>query len=155
VIALILVVLIILFVPLVLRWTFFALRALFVRLWGFMRKISESEILPPEHRALLDRGEIAVSARCNAHGIPRGNGRSGFLSLQGSVLNFTYDRWFKSRRWTLETDRILQTALKHRFLVDVLEVVYSGKGEKNRVARFAFPKDRAPLATRLLALVQG
>lgn len=155
IVSLVIVILIIAFVPLILRWTFFALRALFVRLRGIVRKIEESEKLPADHRALLDRDDPRLSARCKAQGIRGANGRSGFLSMSGTTLYFTYDRWFRSRRWTLGRDSMLSVGWRKRFLVDILEIVYVDERDRKRVARFAFTKDREPLIRRFQVSLEG
>jgi len=155
IIAAIVLILIVVFVPLLLRWALFTAQAFFARLKGSMWTIEEPDPLPGDHRALLGGEEVRLSSRCKSQGIRRANGRSGFLSIQGARLQFTYNRWFRSRLWSLDLKRRIAARLHRRFLIDILEIVYTDEKSKNRVARFVFTKDRSAHAERFLALLES
>ena len=146
---------ILIFVPLLLRWTFFGVRALLVRVKGRIRPIAESEPLPAEHRALIgaERGEIR--GRCRARGIRGAGGRDGFLTVAGERIHFTHERWFRPRIWSIERAAVVSAGLRRRFLADVVELVHAAGGKRNKVVRFAFTKDRAPLAERIAGELAG
>jgi hypothetical protein len=131
-------------VPQLLRWAWFALRALFARLKALIRPIRQSEPLPPDHAALLG-GPPELSVHGQAQGLRPIHGRYGYLALAGDRLAFTYKRWFRARVWWLSHAQIREARLRRGVLLLVLEIAHSD-GSRARVARFAFTADRAPLA---------
>jgi hypothetical protein len=140
--------LIIIFVPQLLRWAWMTLRAVLIRFTSLVRKVRRPDPLPPEHAALLDQ-DAAFSARCRAQGIRGANGRSGYASLAGSHLYFTYMRWFRLRVWRLDTHRIESIRVRQRVLVCILDIVYRDERQKQRTARLVFLQDRLPLLKEL------
>jgi hypothetical protein len=146
-------------VPQLLRWAWFALRALFARLKALIWQIREPEPLPPDHAALLG-GPPELSVHCQAQGLWPIHGRYGYLALAGDRLAFTYKRWFRVRVWWLPRQQIQEVRLRRGVLLLVLEIAYSD-GSRAQVARFAFTADRAPLAEQLasrlsrVALAEG
>jgi hypothetical protein len=133
-------------VPQLLRWAWFALRALFARLKALAWQIRQPEPLPPDHAALLG-GPPELSAHCQAQGLRPLRGRYGYLALSGGRLAFTYRRWFRSRVWRLSREQIQEVRLRRSLLLHILEITYS-HGARAQVARFAFTADRALLADR-------
>jgi hypothetical protein len=149
-----LLVLIIVFVPLLLRWSWFTLRATLARLKAFVRQVDRSDILPPEHAALLDNRTPDMCTHSQAQGIRGASGRYGYLSLLGDTLAFTYNRWFRSQCWQLSLQRVEAIHIRERVLVTTLEIEYHDEREKIRQARFIFTKDRAPLVARMVQHIQ-
>lgn len=152
-IALVILALILVFVPPLLRWSWFNLTAILARLRGIVRPVQKTEPLPVAHEDLLP-GTSILSARCRAQHIKGANGRRGFLSLVQAQLCFTYEGWFhRHRLWHTGWQQIVATTLKRGLLMDVLEVECAESPGKTRLVRFVFTKDRAPLvqqfATRL------
>ncbi len=144
--------LIVLLAPRIIGWGWFTLRALFARLKGFVQKVRQSDALPVAHLIVLGHQAPELAGRCRAQGVPRAGGRAGYLSVRGGRLSFTYDHWFQSRVWTLAAEQIAAVYLRRRLLLDVVEVHYrDGRGRARR-ARFAFMKDRGPLAEQFAAL---
>lgn len=148
----VLLVLLLLLVPRMLRWALFTLKAVGARLKGWAHPASQSDALPVAHEVLLGHRVPELAARCRAQGVRGANGRSGYLSLLGNELAFTYSRLFGSRAWRVSRDRIVASYLRRRVLMDVLQVHYAEAG-RERVARFVFMKDRTPLLERLVALL--
>jgi hypothetical protein len=134
-------------VPQLLRWAWFALRALFARIKALGWQIRRPEPLPPEHAALLG-GPPELSVHCQAQGLRPIRGRYGYLALLGDYMAFTYTRWFRVRAWRLPREQIREVRLRRGLLLLVLEIAYSD-GARARLARFAFTADRAPLAEQL------
>lgn len=107
-------------------------------------KVVDNDPLPGDHRALLGEEEPALSARSKARGIRGAAGRTGLLSIQAGSLRFTYDKWCRSRLWSLDLKRVVAIRLHRRLLIDISEIVHRDDRENNRVVRFAFTKDRSP-----------
>ncbi len=137
--------LIFVFVPPMLRWSWFNLTALFARFKGMVRPIEASEPLPEAHALLLPRVP-EVCGRCKADNVQGAKGRTGYLSLTASDVFFTYDGWFRSHVWRAGLREVRDVSLRHRVLLDVLEMEHQGVSGKPRVVRFGFTKDRAALA---------
>jgi hypothetical protein len=148
-IALVILVLIIIFLPRLMRWTWFTLRSIFARLKGFVRKVSQSDTLPTAHLALLGHQKPDLAARCSGQSIKGANGRTGYVSVIGETLHFTFDRLFGNRAWSLPLADVVAAYFRHRTLMDVIEIHYQDARQKSRVARFVFMKDRGPLAEQL------
>lgn len=143
-----LLVVIIIFVPQLLRWAWMMLRAVFVRFTAVVRRVRRPDPLPLDHAALLDQ-TAEFSARCRAQGIRGANGRSGYVSLAGPHLYFTYRRWFRLRVWQLDAHRIESIRIRKRVLVCILDMVYRDKHQKQRRAHLVFLQDRLPLLEQL------
>lgn len=143
-----LLVLIIIFVPQLLGWTWMMLRAVLARFTAVVRRVRRPDVLPPDHAALLDQ-TAEFSARCRAQGIRGANGRSGYASLAGARLYFTYKRWFRLRVWRLETQRIESIRVRQRVLVCMLDISYRDERQKQRTAHLVFLQDRLPLLEQL------
>jgi hypothetical protein len=147
----VLLVLIVVFVPQLLRWLWFTLRAIFAYFKAFVRKVDQSEPLPFAHTELLANQRPDLSIHAQAQGIRGASGHYGHLSLLDDRLLFTYNRWFRSRLWTLNTQRIDTLELSRRPLMTVLKITYLDEQHRPRTARFAFLRDREPLLNRLVA----
>lgn len=154
VIAVTLLVLIVVFVPQLLRWAWFMLRAVLARLRAFVTPLRQPEPLPVAHRALLGGAAPDLSARCQAQNLRGANGRYGYLALTGDRLDFTYDAWFRSRVRTIAGGQIRAVQLQQRALMDVLMITY-GATPQQHMARFAFAKDRAPLVKQFVARLEA
>jgi hypothetical protein len=155
--ALFLIGLILLIVPLLLRWVWFTLTALFNWVKSLGRKVMRREAppdgLPPEHLALLGHAAPQIAARCKAQNIRGGNGYTGFAATTGDALVFTFDKWRKSQLWQVKLAQVRGVYIRNRPLLDVMEVHYQER-DKPHVARFVFLKDRGALAERLAVAVQ-
>ncbi len=136
---------ILVFVPQLLRWTWFTLRAVLAALKGVVQKVDQSDSLPPEYQALLGEQTPMLVSRSQAQNIRQANGRRGYLVLTDASLGFVYRAWFRPWIWQITVDRIESVSSRRRALMDVLEVTYADKGTQSRVVRFAFTKDREPL----------
>ena len=141
--------LIVIYVPRLLRWLGFVFRAVFSRLKGFIRSVDQSDPIPAAHMAALQHNTPELAARCRAQNIRGANGRVGYLGIVNDDLFFTYDRKFGSRAWKASTARIMSAYWRRRTLMDILEVHYKGRANRPRVARFVFMKDRLPLVEQL------
>jgi hypothetical protein len=145
------IVMLIVFPPL-LRWSLFTFSALgkwIASLWNqATRKEIPPDTLPAEHLALLHDHAPNLTAQCKAQNVRGADGCTGYLSAWGDRLVFTYNKWWASHTWHIERSQVKGVKLSHRPLTDILEVIY-GEGEKMRVARFVFLKDRASLAEKL------
>lgn len=148
-ITVVILVVIIAFVPQLLRWAWFTLQAVLARLRAFVQQVRQSDPLPPEHAALLNGQTPDLSMRCHAH-LPRVRGRRGYASLCGPTLIFTYRAWFRHHAWRLELQRMTNIAVQQQFLVDVLQINYHDQHQQARVARFVCTKDRASLIVQFV-----
>jgi hypothetical protein len=145
-----LLVLVLLFLPQLLRWGWFTLRAMLARLRGLVHQRRQPERLPPEHAALLETETPDISVRCRAQHIRHANGRQGYLSLVGPHLMFTYKRWFRMRSWQVDTQQVGTVAVRQRVLVTVLEVTRYDERQRPRIVRFVFTSDRVPLVEQVV-----
>lgn len=147
--ALCLLILILVFTPRIIRWSFFLFKAVFYRFKGVINKVTENELLPQSHLMLLDNKnpDIVISAR--GQNIKGAHGRDGYVSLIDSTLYFTYNKWFKPRLWHISRDRIRNSYFRQQLLVDIIEIHYIGEKEKVKKIRLVFLKDRSPLVERL------
>src|SRR5262249_8847246 len=114
-------------------------------------KVYQSEPLPASHAALLHPYVPEMTVRCKAQSLKGASGRTGYLSVAGSRLVFTYNTWSGSRLWELELRRIAAASLRRGVLMDVLELRYGDAGQRQQTTRFVFTRDRAPLAERFAA----
>ena len=144
---------IVVFVPLLARWAWLTLRALFARVKGLVAKVSDNDALPSSQMALLGHRPPEIAGACKAGKLPGAGGRSGFLSYRERALSFTFDKWWSTRLFTVDQASIKAAYVRRRILVDILEVHYEDQRLKPRIARFVFLKDRAPLLDRLAAAV--
>jgi hypothetical protein len=148
-IAVVILILLAIFVPILLRWAWLTLRAVMARLKGIVSKIEKPEVMPASHLALLGHKTPEVAAACKAQKVPGVGGRSGFLSLSGDTLSFTFDKWFSPRLWALRREEIKASYVRRKILVDMLEVHYDDAKGKARLSRFVFLKDRSPLLDQI------
>lgn len=150
----VLLLLILFFTPLLLRWLFFFIRAVSARFNSIGQRGVISDLLPTGHMVLLYHQPPDLAVRAKAQGIPGAGGRSGFVLLWRDYLMFTYDRWGSSRIWYVPRGRIPGAYLHRRALMDVLEVHYYDDKNQARLARFIFLKDRAASAAQLEAVLR-
>lgn len=153
-IAALILLLILVFTPIMLRWLFFFLRAIGARLKSIGQRGVQSDPLPPEHMVLLNHQPPELAARCKAQGIRGASGQNGFVLLWRDYLMFTYDRWGSSRSWSVPRARIPAAYLRRRVLMDVLEVHYYDEKNRDHAARFIFLKDRSASAAQLEAILR-
>jgi hypothetical protein len=144
-------------IPPLLRWSFFTFTALGKWLASLWQRATGKDIqpdpLPARHLALLHDHIPSLAAQCKAQNVRGAAGCTGYLAAWGDRLVFTYDKWWASHTWHIERAQVKTARLYNRPLTDILEVVYH-EGEKLRVARFVFLKDRTPLAEQLNAALQ-
>lgn len=148
-IAVLLLLIIIVFMPIILRWIFFFLRAVIARFRSVGQRGFPSDLLPPEHMVLLNHQPPDLAVRCKSQGIPGAGERNGFILLLRDYLMFSYDRWGRSRIWKILRERILAVYLRRRTLLDVLEIHYRDDQNRSHMARFIFLKDRSNSAAHL------
>lgn len=158
VLAILLIVIMAIVIPPFLRWSFFAIRAVtkWLRsLWMHIRKKDvQPDILPVEHLALLHDRPPELAAQCKAQNVRGADGCSGYLASWGERLVFTYNKWWASHTWYVERSQVQDIHLYRRPLTDILEITYQENEGKQRIARFVFLKDRAPLAELLTNSLQ-
>lgn len=140
-----LLVLLAIFVPQLLGWAWFTLRAVVARLKAFVYQVRSSDQLPPAHAALPGHQTPLLCLRCRTQNIREAHGRYGYLSLSGEQLSFTYQRWFRLRLWRLDTRQIDALEVQQRVLVIVLAITYRDEKGKAQVARFVTTHDRREL----------
>lgn len=144
-IALVIFIALILILPLLFRWMKYIFTALFLRMKSFAAKRTEQDLPPGSQMSLLGHEKPRACSKCKSQGVPRAGGRKGYLCVFPGKISFTYKKWFGSRKWEMDLDKIRGAYIRNRLLVDVLEVHYEGRGAKEKVCRFVFFKDRAPL----------
>jgi hypothetical protein len=154
VITILMLVLIVLFTPLLLRWLFFFLGALAARIRSIGQRSVGSDPLPTEHLILINHQPPDLAVRCKAQGMRGASGQNGFVLLSSDYLKFTYDRWGSSRIWSVPRARVPAAYLRPRVLMDVLEVHYYDEKNRSRLARFIFLKDRSASAAQLEAALR-
>ncbi|HEY9077594.1 MAG TPA: DUF4126 domain-containing protein [Anaerolineaceae bacterium] len=156
-IALAILILIILFVPQLIRWGWFMLSAFFIKIKAWIQSAFEAETtpdpLPTSHLALVEHRKPLLAVKCRGQNIIGSSGRKGYLSLFPDEITYIYQTIFGLKLWRLPKSQISAVYLNRKFLVDVLEVHYKDKKSKNKIARFVFMKDRTPLAERLAGQV--
>lgn len=150
-IALLILILIVIFVPRLLRWAWFTLKAFFSWLKALVRKKRDSDLLPSPPLVLLNHRVLDVVSRCKAQHLKGANGRSGYLAIVNNCLIFTYDSWFQSHIWYISLRQIKAACLRKRLLIDVLEIHYRDAKQGENVVGFVFTRDRAPLLKELAA----
>ncbi len=144
-IALVLFIFLILFIPRIISWGWFNLKAFALWLKGLISQVEESESLPANHLIALEHRHPELSSACKAQGISGANGRNGFLSIQGDDILFTYEAWGRGRVWRLPRAEMAAAYLRHRLFVEVLELHTVPKKGRSKSIRFVFLKDRLPL----------
>jgi hypothetical protein len=154
VITVLLLMLILIFTPILLRWSFFFLRAVAARFSSIGQRQVKSDLLPPAHMTLLSHQPPELAVRCKAQGIRDANGQNGFVMLWRDCLMFTYNRWGGSRSWNIPRGRISAAYLRRRALMDILEVHYHDEKNRDRMAHFIFLKDRSTSASQLEAVLR-
>ncbi len=147
--ALCLLILILVFTPRIIRWSFFLFKAVFYRFKGVINKITENELLPQPHLILLDNKTPEISISCRGQNIKGAHGRDGYVSLINSTLYFTYNKWFRPRLWHISRERIKNSYFRQQLLVDIIEIHYLGEKDRIKKVRLIFLKDRSPLVERL------
>jgi hypothetical protein len=150
VVTIVLLVLMIIFIPQIIRWTWFMFSSIAAWIGSLFQKITggemKSDTLPIDHLQLLHHKLPELASKCEGQGIKGGSGHSGYLSIGETTLSFTCNTWFGSRVWSTDRKNIVAVYLRHRALVDVLEVHYQDEKRHEKIARFVFKKDRTALA---------
>lgn len=156
--AILLIIIMLIVLPPLLRWSLFIFQAFGKWLASLWQRATQQEIqpdqLPAEHLALLHDHVPDLAAQCKAQNVRGADGCTGYLAAWGDRLVFTYNKWWASHTWHIERNQVKGAKLYHRPLTDILEVIY-GEGDKLRVARFVFLKDRATLAEQLNTTLQS
>lgn len=144
VIALAILGLIIVFVPLLLRWLWFVLCAIVAWLRSFFSPITRSETLPQDQAALLNGIRPDLTLHCQAQNLAGARGRYGYLSLLREQLVFSYRAWFRPRSHELALQHISTPRSRNKLFMRVFEFDYTA-GEQPQVLRFVSPRDRYQL----------
>jgi hypothetical protein len=151
-IAIIILILMATIIPSLLRWSWYVLNGIFVWIKSLGQKLLNKTVqpdnLPSEHTALLHPQKAELASLCKAQNVKNANGRSGYLSLAGNDLVFTYNTWFGAKVWRINTSQIIASSLTQGWLMDVLEIHYVDHKNKKHKSVFAFLKDRTPLAEK-------
>ncbi len=151
--ALVLLGLVILIVPPLFRWAVLAVLSIIVWIKALvqrlLRKATRPDELPAAHVVLLGHRRPEIASRCYAQNIRGASGKGGYLALLDDELVFTYDTWFGARAWRMPRRRAIAGYLARRVAMDVLQVQYRDDKGKERIARFAFLKDRTNLAEEI------
>jgi len=145
--------LIIVFVPVLLRWLWFIFGAMFAWLRSFVRPIRRSEQLPKDQAALLNEAAPELTVHCQAQNLAGARGRYGYLNLLREELIFTYRAWFRPQRHELLLEHIDAPRSRNKLFMRVLEFDYTG-AEKPLVLRFVSPRDRYQLIEEMIARLQ-
>jgi hypothetical protein len=157
--AIVLIAIMLIVLPPLLRWSFFTFQAMgnwLTSLWNrATHKAIAPDILPAEHLALLHDHVPDLAAQCKAQNVRGADGCTGYLASWGDRLVFTYNKWWASHTWHIERAQVKETRLHRRPLTDILEVIYQDEGNKLRIARFVFLKNRAPLAEQINITIQS
>jgi hypothetical protein len=136
--------------PGLLRFGWFAFKAVTGRVFAFGRRRTEPDLPPAGHLVLIDCRALEFSAWAKAQKIPWCAGRSGYVCLAGARLAFTYRKWlFLHRSWQVARNRIQAVYFRRSWLSDKVEVHYRDATEAPRVVRFHFTRYRSPLAEEL------
>lgn len=155
-VALIVLALIVIFIPRLMRWTWFTVFSFFswmkFHTHKLLRKEIKSDILPSSHVGFFQHQKPEVTSICKAEGIKGANGRTGFVSILDGLLSFSYNTLLAGTKiWRIKSTQILATYFHRKRLMDVLEVHYSNEKSREQKAHFVFMKDRSPLAEQLAA----
>jgi len=149
VIAGVLLLLIIIFVPPLLRWSWFNVSALTAWLKGAVRPVTRSEELPAPHTEMLPQS-ATFSLRCRAQGVKGANGKVGYLSLAGPDVCFTTIGWLRSNVWCIPRQQITEVVLHSRLLMDVIEMHLTDQRGKKSMVRFVCTRDRRQLVAEIV-----
>lgn len=148
-IAVIVFILILIFTPMLMRWSWFTASSFLVKLKSLFSKVTNPDMLPAEHLQNLGYKKPEMVVLCRAQSIKGANGRSGYVSKYETNLTFNYKAWFSTHVWRIDTRQIFSVRLQPRMFMDVLELHYYGAKRKIHIVRFVFLKDRSPLAQSL------
>jgi len=150
VVAVVILVFIVFFLPKLLRWGCFVFKTVLSRILAFWRQRKDHDLPPPELMALVGHRPPTFSAWAKAQKIPWCAGRSGYVCIVDDRLVFLYCKWlFFPRSWQVARDRIQAPYFQQHWLTDKVEVHYLDARNKARVARFLFTRYRSPLAEEL------
>jgi hypothetical protein len=141
--------LIIIFIPPLLRWSWFNVSALIAWLKGTVRPVTRSEELPTPHAEMLPN-PATFSLRCRAQGVKGANGKVGYLSLAGSEVCFTTIGWLRSNVWCIPRQQLTEVVLHSRLLMDVLEMHFTDQRNKKSMVRFVCTRDRRQLVAEIV-----
>jgi len=137
-------------IPLLFSWMFFTIRGVSSWMRHLGHRLTKStippDILPTSHMKLLGHRLPSVASRAKAVNVKGAGGRTGYVSLNNSSLSFTYTSWWKSHVWSVRREQIVASYYIQKTLSDILEIHYKDDNRKEHVVRFAFLKDRSPLA---------
>lgn len=149
VVTIILLIVLVAFLPPLLRWIWFILQAIFARLKALVSQHQQSDALPPEHALLLGNQAPEISIACQAQNIRKAQRRYGYLSLHNGDLFFTYHRWFRAHCWYVLTQQITHAHVLRHMLLVTIEITYHDEQQVPGLARFTCTYDRARLAEQL------
>lgn len=141
--------LVVVFVPPLVRWSWFNLVAVTARVKGLVRPLEQSETLPTNYADLV-QGEPLLVVRCRANHIKGASGRSGYLALTRSTLYFTYAGWVQITAWQLDVHNVDDVSLHRRVLMDVVRVQYHAGSKPDQTVQFVCMKDRSLLVQELV-----
>jgi hypothetical protein len=150
ILAAIILLLIVIFIPRLVRWSWYNLVALVARVRGVVSPITQSEDLPANHASLLPHpADIALG--CRVQGVKGIQGQSGFLALVKQDITFTYTGWIQHGTWGINQQDITSVALDTSgLLLDTLKIGYEDERGKDREATFVVTKDRQQLLAEVV-----
>lgn len=153
--AVVLLIIMILVVPQILRWTWFVLRGVGAWVRGVGHRGVESDLLPPGQAALLGTEVPEMVGRARTQGIRGAGGRDGFLVLTATRLYFTYDTRSGAGKWSVDRSQIRDVRYDRRLLMDWLILRCPDARGRLTSVRFAFLKDRGALAEQVARRLAG
>jgi hypothetical protein len=142
-----------------LRWIGFYLGAFWAKMvsWIPNPAKAKSQILPPEHQALLEHHTPDLTAWGMAQkGIQGASWRKGYLSIGNDGAAFTFQTFLLGYKiWQVEANRIRGAYLHRQFFLDILDMFFTDHKNRQRRARLVFLKDKEPLIRQIAERLQA
>ena len=141
-VALIAIILIAIYLPRLVRWALFMPAACFARVRSWFPAPPRDDRVPSDHMPLLGHDVPEMASRCKTRRVPGVSGRTGFLSIGGDTVSFTYRKRFGVRKWTMPLSEIEGAYVRRGWLADRLDLHFHGAKGRARSVLFIFTKDR-------------
>jgi hypothetical protein len=144
-IALAIFLLLLIVLPIFLRWLVFTISATIAFLVSVIWKKRKADNISGEYMALLDHQDIEAAVKCKSQGVPAAKGRTGLFVLLPDSICFLYSKYFgiSKKMWQHPIEQIKAVYLRKKLLVNVLEIHYLNRKEKPKICRFMAFKNRA------------
>lgn len=141
--------------PIMIRWAKFGIAALLSRL---RPQRTEWDPMPENYYAATNiKGKPVAILRGTVRGLGRLSGRKGYLCVYKRGIALVYARWLRQPgTWKLDLRRVRDAAYIRGLLLDTLEIQYlDKKQDKEKSVRFVFLKERANLSQDLANLLDA